>query len=220
MRGDVGELLQIAVRAREFHGGTPLLLLRPPPVRHVPEDALDAHDLAPRVIDRRFEHLDKGLGPIGLPVLFNILENFLRVDHPQIVLAKFLGQGRRVEVEVGLAQDLIQRLADRGAEQVVAKGEAPVQVLAEDVERQAFHERVIQRFRVAQAFLGSLALNELADLAADRREHLQQLLVRPRDGMAEEFDHAQDFFAHADREPEGRSQAAGAADDARGKFMV
>src|SRR5215472_3419073 len=52
-----------------------------------------------------------------------------------------------------------------------------------------------------------LALDELADLAAQRTEHIEKLLVRLPDFAAEELHNANHCAGHCDREPERRSQA-------------
>ena len=56
-----------------------------------------------------------------------------------------------------------------------------------------------------QRLLGPLALHVLADLVPDRRDGLQQFLVRGVFGPGEEFEHAEDLAARPDREGEGRA---------------
>jgi hypothetical protein len=49
---------------------------------------------------------------------------------------------------------------------------------------------------------GLVALNELADLTADRRKHFEHVRVRLADFPAEKFDHAENVFPEANGKPE------------------
>ena len=60
-----------------------------------------------------------------------------------IVALVFFREFLREEVEVGFADDFLERPAQFGAEFRVAEGEAPVLVLAQNVLRERFHERVV-----------------------------------------------------------------------------
>src|SRR5207247_3329828 len=61
---------------------------------------------------------------------------------------------------------------------------------------------------MANFALGALALDELADLAADGGEHLQQVLVRLADLTAEKLDYPQHLAPQADRKAEGSMKSA------------
>src|SRR5262249_50759897 len=70
-----------------------------------------------------------------------------------------------------------------------------------------FEQRAVILFRLAQFRLGALALDELTDLAADGRQHIEQLLIRLPDLAAEELDHAKEFPPEQDRKANGRVQS-------------
>src|SRR6185503_239645 len=103
------------------------------------------------------------------------------------------------EVDVRPARQLLDRVAER----LLPGGvEAPeVAVEAGDAEEVARHEE--ERLELV---LRALALDELADLAADRGEQLEQVLVRLADLAAEELEHAEHDPAELDREAEGAVQ--------------
>src|SRR5262245_35786150 len=61
---------------------------------------------------------------------------------------------------------------------LIAERDAAFAVLAVDVLRQAFHERLIERLGIAQSLGDSLAFDELADLATECREKGEQVLGR------------------------------------------
>ena len=70
-------------------------------------------------------------------MLLHLVQNDFLFDDAAIVLAVFLGQLRRVEIEVGLADELSRVLAERLAEELIAEREAAVQIFPEDIQRQA-----------------------------------------------------------------------------------
>ena len=86
-------------------------------------------------------------------MLLDGLEHVARLDHPAVVVAVLLGQGAGEEVEVGLADDLVERQAQRRAEFLVAEREPALQVLPEDALGQALDERVIEPLRGPQGIL-------------------------------------------------------------------
>ena len=69
-----------------------------------------------------------------------------------------------------------------------------------------------------ERFFGPLALDELADLAADGRHHVEQVLVGLPYLVAEELHDPQDVSAEQDGKAEGRVQPFARGDGARGKF--
>ena len=83
---------------------------------------------------------------------------------------------------------------------------------AEQVERQ--HEETIE------LLLRAPALDELADLAADRAEHLEQLRVGLADLAAEELHDAEHVGAEDDRKAERGVQPLSRGRGARGKVVV
>ena len=89
-------------------------------------------------------------------MFFDVLEHFAGLDDFPVVPAVFLGQLGRMNVEIGLAQELLERPAHELAETLVGEDEPPLEVLAEDVARQAFDQRVIECFRFAQRQFSAL----------------------------------------------------------------
>ena len=70
------------------------------------------------------------------------------------------------------------------------------------------HEHVeAEREEAIELVLGVPAIDEHADLAADGREHREQIGVGRPDLPAEELHHAEHFAAQQDRESEGRVEA-------------
>ena len=70
------------------------------------------------------------------------------------------------------------------------------------------HEHVeAEREEAVELVLGAPAIDEHADLAADGRQHREQIGVGRADLAAEELHHAEHFAAQQDREPERRVEA-------------
>ena len=111
------------------------------------------------------------------------------------------------DVEVGLADDapgvaeavpLGHRLADAN--------EAALLVLEVDRVRNGV-EQAVEKMPFKRRFvLGLFAFQELADLAAERREHLQQFVVRLLDFVAEELHDAEQHRRRS--RPESRTRRA------------
>src|SRR6266498_5400468 len=87
------------------------------------------------------------------------------------------------------------------------------------VERK-LHERAKAFLTCAQCFLGALALDELADLAADGSQHVEQLLIGLPDLAAEKLDHAQDFPPEQDGKAQGRVQSFAFGDSSARKVFI
>ena len=62
---------------------------------------------------------------------------------------------------------------------------------------------------LAQCRFGAHPFDELTDLAADGLYGFQQILIRLANRCAENFDDAENFVAHFDRESQGAVQALG-----------
>ena len=77
-----------------------------------------------------------------------------------IVAAVLVRVFRGKEVEIRLAQDRGQRPADRLAEPLIGRHDPAVQVLAKDIQRQAFDQRLVFRARGQQGLLGPLAVGD------------------------------------------------------------
>ncbi len=68
------------------------------------------------------------------------------------------------------------------------------------------------RLGMMQRLLGPFALDELTDLAADRRHHVEQVVIGWPDFVAEELHHANDLAAEEDWNGERRVQALAAGE--------
>jgi hypothetical protein len=71
--------------------------------------------------------------------------------------------------------------------------------------------------RNTQRVLSTLALDELPDLAAEARHHVEQLRVRLADVPAQEVDHAEHLTAEQDRKGKGGVQSGVRGDALRTK---
>ena len=75
----------------------------------VPEDALQPDDRPVGAVERRFDHLHVHLVAARRLVLLDRVVRLAGLHHPPVVALVLLRQFRREEVEVGLADDLLQR---------------------------------------------------------------------------------------------------------------
>ncbi len=107
---------------------------------------------------------------------------------------------RMNEVHVRPAHQLLDRVAERLLPRRVEAAEVAVE--AGDAEKIARH--VEERLELV---LRAIALDELADLAADRGEQLEQVLVGLAYLAAEELEHSEHDAAELDRESERPVQA-------------
>ena len=130
------------------------------------------------------------------------------LDDGPLVLPGRVGVLLGEEVEVRLAHGLGGVAQAKPAGQgLVDAEEAALDVLEVDRVGEGIHQRVQEVTLLEDLLLGLLALDELADLAADGREHLEQVLIGLLDLAAEGLDDAQDVAADDDREAEGAVQA-------------
>ena len=60
------------------------------------------------------------------------------------------------------AEDFIERPPQCVAEALIAEGEAMLAILAEDIQRETFDQRMIEHLRVAEGFLAALLLADVA----------------------------------------------------------
>ncbi len=181
--GVQSRLGQLPVAAFRFHHR----LLRPLALGHVPEKNLAADDFAQKVINGRLHDLDiEGLAARSL-VLLHDFQVFPRLHDGQVVLAIFGGQIGWEKIEIGMPDNLLQGFAQERAEPLVGERENPLTIFPNDVLRQALHQRMVKSLRVLERLADALAFDELSDLAADRGEHPQEVVVGRTDLAAEEF---------------------------------
>ncbi len=83
-------------------------------------------------------------------MLLDHVEDLPALDDPSIVAAVLLGQVAGIEIEIGLSQDLLERLAKLRAEPLVGECEPPVEVLAEDHLGKRLDQGVIEDLRLAE----------------------------------------------------------------------
>ena len=91
----------------------------------------------------------------------------------------------------------------------VHREEPTVRGALEDPERGVLDQRPVGHLGAGQRLLRPSALDELSDLAPERRRHLEQVGVRLARLAAEELDDAGDRRRAPDRKPEGAAQARG-----------
>ena len=125
-------------------------------LRHVPENPLDAHHPAHRIVEGCFDDVDEPFLAAVRGMGLHRLESLHGGHHPRVVPMVFVGQLLREKIMVGSAQDFRQRLAEGLAEFPVGEGEAPLHVLAQDVLREGFHQRLVERLRVPEPVLRAL----------------------------------------------------------------
>ena len=122
--------------------------------------------------------MDVELLALRRDVLLDGLEDGARLDHPPVVVAVLLGQRLRKEIEVGLADDLLERQPQGIAELLIAEGEPAFQVLAQDALGEALDQRMMEPLRCPQRLIDPAALGELV---LQIREESAVALVQPVD---------------------------------------
>ncbi len=110
------------------------------------------------------------------------------LHHAPVVPLVFLGQVLREKIEIRLAQNVLQLAVVMLAVLLVGKREPALEVLAKNVLRHRFHERMVKRFRAAQRLLRLPPLRDVLDRAfvikqfALRVAHGAAVLRNPDDG--------------------------------------
>src|SRR5437879_1923230 len=82
---------------------------------NVPENALDADALAGGIVDRSLDDVDVEPFTQWRFIFLDGLENFPGPNNVAIIALIFGGQFGRVKIEVGLADNLLERLAEHAA---------------------------------------------------------------------------------------------------------
>ncbi len=157
-----------------------VLLLQAPlgddAIGHVPENPLYADHQPVRPEHWRFDHLH--IEPVagGSHVLLDNILGHASAGDFHVVVAIVGGEFGGVEVEVGAADDLVERLAEGLAEVAIAEAESAGRVLPEDVLRQRLHQRVVHGFGALQAGNGGTVghvelVESVGGPARERDEH-------------------------------------------------
>src|SRR5262245_13720772 len=126
------------------------------------------------------------------------------LDHTLAIL----GSGPHLQFDRGMPDHLFPRIAKHGKVTVIdidvaafgQRGDAGTDRAGAKGRREAL-------LALAQRLLGALALDELANLVADRGQYRNQLLVGRSDVLAEELDDAEEAVFASDRKGEGAVQA-------------
>ncbi len=132
---------------------------------------------------------------------FNHLNAAAAGQRVTIVLAKLRCHLGRKHFIVGLAVKLLAGRRKGLLGRVVGVDIPPVDALDPGQPRQVLHEPGESFFTLLKRCLAPLPLNELANLAADRRHHLQQVSVGRLDLAAEKLNHAQHTSIEHDGKP-------------------
>ncbi len=133
-------------------------LFGPLALGHIPEDSLRPDDRIFGVVDRRLFHLHIACLAVGAGVLLHGIEFFAGFHDAPVVFPVLFRQRRRIKVEIGFADDLVDSPPYRCAEPPVCERKSPFRVLAKKIERQAFHQRIINDLGVAQRLLRPVTL--------------------------------------------------------------
>jgi len=172
-------------------------------IGHVARHGVDE----PQVPDRGGRPLEPPVGAVGAPVAVLEVEHLHVREQPGSRPARGLEVIGVHELEPGLGQQFAPREAEHPLPDRVQAEEHAIEARnAEEVERE-IEEAV-------QLFLDALAVDEKADLAADRLQRAQQRLVGLADRPAEELHHADHLAVGEDGEPQ-RGVEAGPIGQAR-----
>src|SRR5262249_49352760 len=98
----------------------------------------------------------------------------------------------------------LERLTTELEELVVGRLDVAVRSQDDDQPWNGVHDPPRLARALAQGLLGAPALDELTDLAAEVRHHVEQIPVGLADLTADQIDDAQDLGAEEDRKGEGR----------------
>ena len=154
--------LQIAMRLPQIEMRLPQIFLRADALGDVPKNSLDADDLPLRIVNGRLDDVHIPLHAARRLVHLHRLEDAPRLQHMQVIRLIFRREIGMIKIEVRLAHDLVERLAEKLAELLVREGEPLLQILPQDVLRQRFAERMIKRLGLRQALLRRLARRDVA----------------------------------------------------------
>lgn len=155
VRGDVGELFQVAIAAFEFDGAGLEFFLGAAFRGDVPVDSLHADDRPGGVVHGGFDDADDEALTAGGFVGFLGFEGFAGVEDALVVGLVFGGEIRGEKVEIGASDDVFARLAGVSAEIGIGESEAPLKIFSEDVLDQVFDERFVEGLGIAQGFVGA-----------------------------------------------------------------
>ena len=166
------------MRAAQFLVGGAQLFLASHSLRDVPENSLNADDVALRIVDGRLDDVDVALLAARGLVHLDGFKRLAAVQHMPVI-GLILGREFGVEeIEVRPAHNLLQRLADQLAKFLIGEGEPLVKVLADDVLGQRLDQRMVEQLRLLQPLLRRLARRDVPDQSVIR--HHVSLLVAAR----------------------------------------
>ena len=182
-------------------------------VRFVPENSLDADNLAGGVVERRLDDVDMDAVARRRLVGLDGVHGLTCLHHAQIVGVIFLREVRWKKIPIIFAEHFIQRLAERGAEFLIGESETALGVLAQNELRQRLDERLVEHFGVLERVLRAALLEEAAlqfhETAAQFalhhdfvRENPQRLALLFREAALARVGHGQ----RADLETVGRAK--------------
>ncbi len=118
------------------------------------------------VLDRRLHHADHAGTSVDDVLLLHLDATVLGKDQA-IVGAVLVGQVRRIEIEVGLADEVRLRDSQRLAEGTVGGHEAQVAVLEEDALGQVLDERAVLRLAGSQRLVHPSPLGDIREDAVE-----------------------------------------------------
>ena len=127
----------------------------------IPKDALYASAPAGLVANRGLDDMHPRFLHLRRNVFLHRVQRLAALHDADVVLPVLVRKVSREKIKVGFPDDLPARLAQFFAEPFVGKREPPGSVLAENILRQVFHQRVKQNLGAAQLQLGSLLFHDI-----------------------------------------------------------
>src|SRR5207244_4498717 len=98
-----------------------------------------------------------------LDVFFDVFEDFPSARYPGIIATVFARDRLWIEIKIGAPKNLGQTLRYGLQEALISKRKPACQILAEDIERQCFDQRVVQGLLVTQLLIGADSLRYVAE---------------------------------------------------------
>ncbi len=140
--------------------------------------------MAVRIVDGRLEDLHVDRFAVRLAMFLDVLKDPPRRQDGRIIAAVLFGEMRREEVVVRLSAKLIPRQADLVLIILVGVNEPASEILSEDIERQALHQRTVAGLGMAQLVVGPFAAQCIADRVFEDpllQIVLDEIVLRPAD---------------------------------------
>ena len=127
----------------------------------IPKDSLYASAPAGLVANRSLDDMHPRFIHLGRNVFLHRVQRLAALHDTDVVLPVLVRKVSGEKIKVGFADNLPARLAQFFAEPVVGKREPPGGVLAENILRQVFHQRMKQKLGAAQLQFGSLLFHDI-----------------------------------------------------------